>query len=101
MLEDAGFAAAEILREPIVDAGDDQPSTLDLHRSRVDELARRLVQEAIRIIGREGTWREIRAAEGRAIQYVMDPRIIPDRPQNAVFDIVQGQPFAFDGDQVL
>ena len=44
VVEDAGFASAEVLGEPVIDAGDDQPAPGQRDCPAVDKIAGALLQ---------------------------------------------------------
>ena len=47
-----------------------------------------------------GAVSQVRATDGGAVHDEMDTRILPDRPQDTVLDIVQAEGLAIDGDDI-
>src|SRR5919106_5080033 len=102
MGDDAAFAAAEILLEPVVDLGSDEFIGLELGAARMIDIGpRRFVEHAGDGRTGERPVLQVRAADGRAIHGVVDPPVIPDRPQNAMLDVVERERIALDRDQFL
>ncbi len=102
MLDDGAFGAAEIGLVPDVDRGDGELAFGDRGPARVvDVIARRLVEQPLGVGRGERLGLQVRAAERGAVDGVMDARVAPDRPQDAVLDIVEAERLAFDRDQLL
>src|SRR5215470_4612133 len=66
----------------------------------VDVLACRLVEQCLRVGRRERRKLQVRTAERGAIYRVVNARIAPDRPQNAMLDVIETERLARDRDQL-
>ena len=100
MGEHAGVGAAEIDLEPVVDARHQEFAVRHLRASRVvDVLRGALLQKPLQVVGAEGLRGEVGAADARAIHGVVNARIAPDGPENAVLNVVQRQLLAGNGDE--
>ncbi len=93
MGDDAFVAAAEILLEPVIDAGNAQAAVrTDAGAARMADIVARgrfeIGFESLR--GPRGTF-QVRASDRGAIDGVMHARITEFRPQNIVLDAVERQ----------
>ena len=61
----------------------------------------RTVEHGLQIARPIGLLCQVRATPRGAIVGVLGARITPDRPQDSVFNIVEGKEFAIDTDQLL
>ncbi len=102
MAQDARIIAAEILDEPAIDAGYFQrPIGFHRHRARViDEGAGGGIKIAVQGGGAPRRWLEIGAADGGAVDGVMDARVGECRAHNAMLDIIKRQALALDFDKL-
>src|SRR5258708_13981841 len=101
MIEHRGFAWAEIGLVPAIDARNDELAVLDAPpASIIDVGASALLQQPLRILGGEGNGREAGTADRGAIERVVQARIVPDRPQDAVLDVIEAQPLALGADHL-
>ena len=103
MRQHARLRAAEIIDEPVIDFGHDQPSgRVGARPARaVDVDFRRGGQHAVHRVARVGLGRQVGAADGCTVDRVMQAGVAPDRTQDAVFDIVEGKFFTFHLGQFL
>jgi len=75
---------------PIINAGENQRIPFDLHTtSAIDIVTGRLIEQTFTVLGGERFGLQILTAVAGAIHGVMNAVILPDRSQDAVFDIVQ------------
>ena len=85
----ASLIAPKVHGEPVIEAGDYhlavfQPCTPGM----IYEGMGGFVQLLIQFTGLVGPCAQVRAAKRGAIQYVVNPRILPERPQDTMFNIV-------------
>src|SRR5260221_14780052 len=66
----------------------------------IDIGAGALLKQPVRILGGEGNGREAGTADRGAIERVVQARIVPDRPQDAVLDVIEAQPLALGADHL-
>src|SRR5215472_13714022 len=66
----------------------------------IDVLARRLVEQCLRVGRRERRRLQVRTAERGAIHRIVNTRIAPDRPQDAMLDVIETERFTLDHDQL-
>src|SRR5215472_1904553 len=101
MLDDAGLGPTEISLVPDVDWRDRQLAAGHRGAARViDVLACRLVEQCLRVGRRERRRLQVGTAERGAIYRIVNTRIAPDRPQDAMLDVIETERFALDRDQL-
>src|SRR6185312_3456098 len=102
MRDDGAIAAAEIRLVADIERGDEEPAVLDARAARmIDKVARRSVEHRLRAGRGEGVRRQIGRAERREAERIVEARIVPERAQDPVLDIVESDLLAFDMDELL
>src|SRR5918998_1306266 len=91
-------AAAEVSTEPHIDAGHAQLAISDSHAAwMINIFSGAPIEQSFHVLGGESRRLKIRATEAGAIDRIMHARILPNRAQYAVLDIVEGERFSLDG----
>src|ERR671919_132337 len=102
MVEDIAVGATEVVLVPAKQARQPELVAFDADAARVVDVGhRRLAQLPLELIGLERLRLQVGTADGAAGERIVDPRIAPDRAQDAVRDVVQRQRDALDLDQLL
>ena len=99
--EHAGFIIAKILDEPRVQAGNGEFSVFNPRAVAIYEGDGTGLHKIVRVFCRERDRRQARTAKRRAVEDVVQPRVLPDRPQNTVLDVIHSHRLAFDPDKRL
>src|SRR5215475_3923731 len=95
------WVAAKVFEEPNVDTRYLELTVLDRHAARmVNELASAFFQQRFTVFTGVTDWLQVRTAQTRAVERVMNSIVFPDRPENPVFDVVERKLFAFYGYQL-
>ena len=92
MGEDAFLRAAEVVDEPGINLGYDQLAVLDAGAAgAVDVVLRRMIEERLGVGAGKGQRLQVRAPDGGAVDGIMDARVAPDGPEDAVLDVIEAQ----------
>ena len=98
MLDDATIVATKIRFKPVVNARHDQTAVLDLRAAgMVDEITCRGFEQSFGVGSSKRLRLQVRATKCGAVHRVVDASILPDRTQDAVFDVIQRESLIFDG----
>ena len=88
--DDGGVVSAKIRLKPAIYAGNPEFAGLHAGTARVvDIVARPLLQQGLGVFGAECPRLQVGAAERRAVEGVVQARVLPYGTQDTVFDIVQ------------
>src|SRR5918994_4513659 len=99
VVDHSAIGAAEVFPIPAEQAGYYQLPALRLDAARiVDKGDRGLAQLMIQPIARKRYGSQVGAAQRCAAQRIEDPWIAPDRPEDAVLDVVERERLPFDLD---
>jgi hypothetical protein len=101
MGEDAFLRAAEVVDEPDINLGYDQLSVLDAGAAgAVDLVLRRVIEERLGVGAGKGQRLQVRAPDGGAVDGIMDARVAPDGPEDAVLYVIEAQRLTLDIQQL-
>src|SRR5262245_2796785 len=97
MFHQAFSAAAKIFLKPNVDARHLELAVLDSYAPWVvDVLAGAFLEQRFGILTRVRSGLQVGATQARAVDRVVNSVVVPDRPQNAMLDVIEGKFFFFD-----
>src|SRR5260370_21756840 len=99
--EHAGFITAKILYEPRVQTGNGELSVFHPRAVAVDEGDGTGLHKIVRVFCRERDWRQARTAKRRAVEDVVQPRVLPHRPHKTGLGIIPNHGLPLDPDQRL
>ena len=101
MVDHAFLRAVEIDLEPVIDAGGKQGTAFEPGAAgMVDVFTGAFLQKPFGIARCERRRLQVGTADAGAIDRIMHPVVPPDRPQDAVLDVIQGDLFSFDPDEL-
>src|SRR5919106_3974707 len=101
VLKNPRGAPAEVFLEPVVNARDAELPVPEARPARMVHVGNGALREqAVEVLGGVRHSCKVRAAQARAVQCVMEPRVLPDRAEDAVLDVVQAEPFALHRDEL-
>ena len=91
MRQNTRFAVPEIFLKPVTNIGNPKRATLKIDTARMVHIRDRILcKQPIDRRGRVGDRQQIGTTDGRTIHPIVKPRILPDRPQYSVFDVIEG-----------
>ena len=97
MLDNPFFWTAKIFPEPDIDtwyfdpaAGKRNPAGM------IDKITGCFFKQQVQILGSKRLRLEVGTAEAGTVNSIVNPIVLPDRTQNAMFDIIQGDFLAFN-----